>query len=102
MSQEEKREAFVAGLLEKYKDGLSLSDIWPTAVAAMAYVGDLEGWSGLDKKEEVLAILKEVLDQTDGPSWDAVVDPLAMVLLSQGIDWIVEAAKGRLNVGGGK
>lgn len=99
MTQEEKRAAFVAELLVQYKDGLSVSDLWPTAVACMEYVGQYEDWAGADKKAEVLAILKEVLASTDGPGPDALVDPLAGMLLSHGIDYIVEAARGKLNIG---
>ena len=80
MSQEQKREAFVVGLLETYKDGLQLKDAVATVDLVLRYVGEYGGPDALEKKAEVKAIVHELLEEFDPPGpdfvWGWVVDEL--------------------------
>lgn len=98
LTTDEKREFFVTDILKTWKEDKASSfgkKAWGTVTKAMVFVGNYEGWAGADKKEEVLKILSLVLDKTDSPGPDFLVDPFLEAVAEYGIDYLYDAFKGK-------
>jgi len=97
MTPDEKREILVQHLLDVWDNSEDPvgKKLWSTLTDAMEFVGAYEGWEGADKKEEVLAILEEFLDQTDSPGPDFVVDPAILWAFEWAIDALYDAFQGK-------
>lgn len=100
MSKDEVREKFVSEVLASLDDGFQISDLAKFLVKAMEYYGTVADLSGTEKKEEVLKIVALILDKTDSPGPDFVVDNLIKYFLPDIIDRLCDAAKGKLDFGG--
>lgn len=98
LTTEEKRELFVIDVLkvwQEQKDESFYKRAWGTVTLAMQFVGNYEGWTGADKKQEVLEILKVVLEKTDSPGPDFLVDRFIAEAAEFGIDYLYDAFKGK-------
>lgn len=91
------REQFVDSLLEIFEDGFQLRDVYDVLVKSLEYVADFDGWTHADRKEEVLKILAAVLDRTDSPGPDAIVDWIIEEGAEVAIDYLWDAAAGRFS-----
>lgn len=95
------REKFIDSCLEFFNDEtLSFGESLKSVVtSAMEYVGGKD-WSGTNKKTEVLEIIGLVLEKTDSPGPDFVVDKAVMWGCEWAIDAIYEAFKGKFKLDG--
>ena len=103
LTTEEKREFLVTDLLtvwEKSEDPVA-KKVWTALVAIMVFVGGYEDFAGADKKEEAVAILELLLEKTDSPGPDFVVDPAIVWAVEYGIDALYDAFKGKFAFDGG-
>lgn len=103
MSTEEKREAFIDDILKVWaeqKDEPFYKKAWGSVARAMQFVGNYQDWTGADKKAEVLAILAVVLEKTDSPGPDFIVDSFIQEAAAFGIDYLYEAFKGKFTFDG--
>ncbi len=97
LTTEEKREFFIADVLKLWeKDETPFyKKAWGTVTQAMQFVGNYKDWSNADKKVEVLKILEVVLDKTDSPGPDFIVDRFIQEAAEFGIDYLYDAFKGK-------
>lgn len=102
LTTEEKREFFVNGVLKTWRetDAPFGKKAWDTVTKAMVFVGNYKDWAGADKKAEVLQILSLVLDKTDAPGPDFIVDRFIEWAAEYGIDYLYEAYKGKFEFDG--
>ena len=104
LTTDEKREFFITDVIKLWKETEEpfYKKAWGTVTKAMQFVGNYEGWSGADKKAEVLKILGVVLDKTDSPGPDFVVDRFIAEAAEFGIDYLYDAYKGKFAFDGVK
>lgn len=102
MDRKELRDKFVTEALAKFDDGFQVTDLAEILVQSMQYYGTVKDLSGAEKKSEVLEIVSVILDKTDSPGPDFIVDNLIKYFLPDMIDKLCDAAKGRLDFGGPK
>lgn len=107
LNVEEKREVLVKDLVSvwndpKFDDVSAGKKIMDSLTKIMVFVGGYDGFSGVDKKEETLAVLELLLDQTDSPGPDFVVDPAIMWAAEAAITALYDVFKGRFNFDGGE
>jgi hypothetical protein len=96
LTTEEKREFFVNDVIKTWHEDIPFyKKAWGTVTKAMEFVGAYEGWSGADKKKEVLEIIRLVLDKTDSPGPDFLVDSFIEQAAEFGIDYLYDAFKGK-------
>ena len=102
LTVEEKRDFFVEKLLTTWKDSEEtfFKKLWTSVTAAMQFVGHYQGWAGTDKKAEVLLILAVLLEKTDSPGPDWLVDKFIEEAAEFGIDALYNAFKGKFNFDG--
>lgn len=99
LTVEEKRHFFVKEMIALYNDTSKPAQqkIWEVTTSAMEFVTHYEGWSGANKKQEVVEILREFLAQTDQPGPDFVVDKAILWMAEYGIDYLYDAFKGKFD-----
>lgn len=98
LTVEEKREFFVEDTLKvwrEHSDWPFAKKIWETVTRTMQFVGHYQDWEGADKKAEVLKILEGVLDKTDSPGPDFIVDWIIGEAAEFGVDYLYDAFKGK-------
>ena len=102
LTKEDFREFFIRDLLKLWREEEQpfYSRSWDTVARTMQFVGNYKGWSGADKKAEVLEILSIVLDQTDSPGPDFIVDRFIQQAAEWGIDYLYKAFKGEFSFDG--
>ncbi len=99
---EELREDMINGILQVW----DLSDdpwgqkFWGSVTKLMTFAGTLKSYSNAEKKQEVLTLLKILLDRTDSPGPDFVVDSFILWAVEFGIDALYDASKGRHDFSG--
>ena len=96
------KSAFVARLLETWSstnDEPFGKKAWKTITSAMVFAGQTD-LANTDKKQLVMDILREVLDKTDSPGPDIVVDRFIEMAASYGIDALYDAYKGKFDFDG--
>lgn len=93
-------ENFVQHLLSLWKvtDIRPTKVVWDTVVQTMQFVATFP-WENGKKKEVALNIVKRVLDETDSPGWDLLVDHVVYWMVDEGIDYLYDAWAGRFNFG---
>ena len=96
LSPDEKRALFVADVIVLWKANTAqfYDKAWGTVAKTMEFVGNYD-WSGADKKAEALKILAEILQQTDSPGPDFLVDSFIQGAAEFGIDYLYDAFKGK-------
>lgn len=103
MTHEERRKLLVQETIANFSDGFEAKDLLETFRKAMELVGSHQDWTGADKKKEVLAIVEEILAQTDTPKLpDFIIDPAIMWVASSAVDWIYDNLKDKFDFDGGK
>jgi len=87
-------------IIALFDDGFQYSDIWNSVSKAMAIVEQLDDLSGEEKKETVISIINNVIDEVDIP-WvpDSMVDPILKKLVPGAIEYLLKASKGQLGIG---
>ena len=104
MTVEEKRELLVKNLLDLWKDSDAPwgKKLWTAVTKIMVFVGGYKDFAGADKKKEALAALHLLLDKTDAPGPDFIVDPFIEWCVESGMDALYEAAQGAIDFDGGE
>ena len=105
LTNKEKREFLVVDLIkvwvasefDEIPVGKKLAD---SLTKIMVFVGGYKDFAGADKKEETLAILELLLEGTDSPGPDFVVDAAIMWIAEHVIDALYDAFKGKFNFDG--
>lgn len=98
LTPDDKRDLLVTSLLNEWNENKEtpfFKKVWNSITKAMEFVGSYEGWSGADKKEEVLKILRVLLDKTDSAGPDFLVHPFIEMAAEWGIDSLYDAFKGK-------
>lgn len=72
---------------------------WKTITSAMVFAGKTD-LAKTDKKQLVLDLLGMVLDRTDSPGPDLIVDSFIKMAADHGIDALYSAFKGEFNFDG--
>jgi len=99
-------EAFVTNLLAIWnapenKDIHFGKKAWDSLSRAMVFAGQTD-LAGADKKQLVLDILALLLEKTDSPGPDFIVDAFFKQVADYGIDALYDAFKGKFNFDGEK
>lgn len=92
-------EQMVNDILAQFDDGFQWADIWVIVPKLMDYSESFMDLDGPAKKQKVLDLCQVILDRTDGPGPDWIVDRGVMWLLPGAIDQLVASAKGRFTFG---
>lgn len=95
LTAEENREVFVTELLTVWRKQTEANEpfgkkAWGVVTRAMNFVGNYKEWVGADKKREVLEILSLVLEKTDAPGPDFIVD----LFIEWAAEWAIDALYG--------
>jgi len=94
LTTEEKRSFFVNDLVAAWEPTTGWSTkLWNSITKAMVFVGNYPGFSGSDKKAEVLKIVELLLERTDSPGPDFIVDKFILWAVSGAVDKLVDASK---------
>lgn len=92
-------EQMVNDILAQFNDGFQWSDVMSVVPKLMDYAESFMHLDGPAKKQKVLDLCQIVLDRTDGPGPDFLVDRGIMWVLPNVIDSLVDAAKGKFSFG---
>lgn len=90
-------EAFVTALLQIWQEKSEepfLKKAWDSITRAMVFAGGTD-LAKTDKKALVLDIIKTVLEKTDSPGPDFIVDKFLTEVASYGIDALYDSFKGK-------
>jgi len=104
LTVEEKREFLVEELVKVWKDSEEPvgKKLMGSLTRIMVFVGNYADFAGADKKEETLAILELLLEETDSPGPDFVVDKAILWAAEAAIDALYDAFKGKFDFDGGE
>jgi len=94
----EQVKAAAAKVTEIFADGFQWSDVFKVVPAVMEIVEQVEGMSGPEKKETVVEIVNYVIDTTDAPGPDMIIDPILKKAVPFLIELVINAASGNVAV----
>jgi len=94
----EQVKAAAAKVMEIFADGFQWSDVFKVVPAVMEIVEQVEGMSGPEKKETVVEIVNYVIDTTDAPGPDMIIDPILKKAVPFLIELVINAASGKVAV----
>lgn len=85
--------AYAMEIKAAFDDGFQLSDIVLVTERAVELAEGFENMPGAEKKELAKSVIYKVIDETDGPGPDFLIDPILKLVVSFTIDKIVEKVK---------
>jgi hypothetical protein len=99
--QEAKRKKLVADLVSDWNTNpdKAAKKLWEALKTIMEFVGSYPGFAGADKRRLALDTFHEVLQQTNSPGPDFVVDPAILWAMEYGVDYLYDAFKGKFDFG---
>jgi len=81
-----------------FADGFQFEDLFKVIPMVMEIVEKVEGASGEEKKQTAIAIIDYVIDNTDLPGPDAILDPILKKAAPFVIELIIKATSGAIAV----
>jgi hypothetical protein len=81
-----------------FADGFQISDVFQVVPLVMEIVERVQGLSGEEKKQTALAIINHVIDTTDAPGPDAIIDPILKRLAPYVVELVISVSKGKFGV----
>ena len=88
--------------LEPLLEDLSVENLMKIIPELIRHVEIYTSFTGEQKRNMVINMLKHLIDITDGPGNDAIFDPILKRMVPSIIDTLVEVDKGRLKLTGKK
>jgi hypothetical protein len=85
-------------VVAEFADGFSWTDLFTVIPMVMEIVEKVEGASGEEKKQTALAIINYVIDETDLPGPDGIIDPILKKAAPFVIELIIKASSGEIAV----
>lgn len=85
-------------VVEVFADGFQWTDLFKVVPMVMEIVEKVQGMSGPEKRASALKIINFVLDETDLPGPDAILDPILKKAAPYVIDLLIAATKGEIDV----
>lgn len=87
-------------VVAEFADGFQWHDIFKVVPMVMEIVEKVQGASGEEKKATALEIINYVIDTTDAPGPDAILDPILKKAAPFVVELIISASKGQIGVNG--
>lgn len=97
--------AFPKAVVETLKpllEDVSVENLMKIIPELIRHVEMYKNFTGEQKRNMVINMLKHLIDVTDGPGNDAIFDPILKRMVPSIIDTLVEVDKGRLKLTGKK
>lgn len=85
-------------VVAEFADGFQWTDLFKVVPMVMEIVEKVGGASGEEKKATALAIINYVVDSTDLPGPDALLDPILKKAAPFVIELVISASKGKIEV----
>ena len=84
----------ISPIVEEFK----IENIMKVLPKIVKHVQKYKSLSGLEKKNMIIAMLKHIVDITDGPGDDDLWDPILKRLIPSVVDTLVQIDKGKLKL----
>ena len=85
-------------VIAEFADGFQWTDVFHVVPMVMEIVEKVEGASGEEKKQTAIAIIDYVIDNTDLPGPDGIIDPILKKAAPFVIELIIKATSGEIAV----
>lgn len=85
-------------VIAEFADGFQFSDIFKVIPLIMEIVERIGGLTSEEKKQTVIKIVDYILDETDGPGPDVIIDPLLKRVVPYVIELVVSVSKGKFGI----
>jgi len=85
-------------VIAEFADGFQWTDVFHVVPMVMEIVEKVGGASGEEKKQTAIAIVNYVVDNTDLPGPDSLLDPILKKAAPFLIEMVISASKGEIAV----
>lgn len=85
-------------VVKLFEDGFQWTDLFQIVPMVMEIVEKVEGASGEEKKATALEIINYVIDATDMPGPDSILDPILKKAAPYVIELVINASKGNISI----
>ena len=88
----------IVNIISSQYDNFSLEDCVSIVPKLIVHVEKYKNLSGSDKKDLVIEILKLIIDKTDLPGDDTIIDPLLKQFIPTIIDTLIDVDKRKIKL----
>lgn len=94
----EQAKAAAEEIKKVFADGFQWTDLFKVVPMAMEIVEQVQGMSGEEKKATAVQIINHVIDTTDMPGPDTILDPILKKAAPFVIELVIDASSGKVAV----